>query len=283
MLFKKINRNLFFLGILILILFDLWRNGLGYYSGKKTDEIFTKSQILETIKRDPEKFRVFDMSGGFNNVLQHNKIESVSGINPIILQDYKEFIWKTGEYDNSVEGFISINEINNLSSLRLLNVKYVASKEKLDVPGLLLSASDPGYYLYKLHSFLPRAYKIPFEKVNRKGNQILFSDKDIPNQKSFLLKAIYNSNQISLIINTPSPSYLVLSEIWYPGWKAYDNGKEIPIYKANNLLRSVLLEKGKHNLVFIFDSYIIKAGTIISVFTICVCLLFIVRRKLSKS
>ena len=43
------------------------------------------------------------------------------------------------------------------------------------------------------------------------------------------------------------PGFLILSEIWYPGWKAFDNGEETKIYRANFMFRSVELLRENNN------------------------------------
>jgi uncharacterized membrane protein YfhO len=58
---------------------------------------------------------------------------------------------------------------------------------------------------------------------------------------------------------------LVLSELWYPGWRACDNGREVKIHRANYLLRSVYLEEGQHTVEFVYDPLSVKVGSWISV------------------
>jgi uncharacterized membrane protein YfhO len=55
-----------------------------------------------------------------------------------------------------------------------------------------------------------------------------------------------------------------LSEIWYPGWRAQDNGQKIPILRANAILRGVYLDAGHHTIVFEYDPWTVKAGWLVS-------------------
>ena len=64
------------------------------------------------------------------------------------------------------------------------------------------------------------------------------------------------------------PSILMLSEIWYPGWKAYDNGKEVEILKANYIFRAVPLQKGEHIIEMVMDPLSFKVGLIVSFLTL---------------
>jgi uncharacterized membrane protein YfhO len=56
----------------------------------------------------------------------------------------------------------------------------------------------------------------------------------------------------------------VLSEVWYPAWKAYDNGKEKEIYRADYTLRGIYLEKGEHKVEFVYDSASYDTGKVIT-------------------
>jgi len=55
-----------------------------------------------------------------------------------------------------------------------------------------------------------------------------------------------------------------LSEVWYPGWQASDNGKPLQIYRTWGLLRGVYLEQGMHRLTFTYRPASVQAGGIIS-------------------
>ncbi|HEY9678478.1 MAG TPA: YfhO family protein [Drouetiella sp.] len=50
--------------------------------------------------------------------------------------------------------------------------------------------------------------------------------------------------------NVTVPSALVLTDGYYPGWEAYDNGKQTPILIADGVMRAILLEPGEHKIVF---------------------------------
>ena len=58
---------------------------------------------------------------------------------------------------------------------------------------------------------------------------------------------------------------LVLSEIYYkPGWRAYVNGKETPVYQTNHILRSIYVPSGDHQIEFLYDDSSWKQTRILS-------------------
>jgi uncharacterized membrane protein YfhO len=58
-----------------------------------------------------------------------------------------------------------------------------------------------------------------------------------------------------------------LADSYYPGWKAYVDGKEKPILRANHFFRAVALSKGAHVVEFKYDPLSFTIGAWISVFT----------------
>ena len=61
-----------------------------------------------------------------------------------------------------------------------------------------------------------------------------------------------SSTNISMSIDLDRPCTLVLSNVWYPGWKAYDNNNEIIIGKFEGVLKSVNINEGNHIVEFIY-------------------------------
>jgi uncharacterized membrane protein YfhO len=63
----------------------------------------------------------------------------------------------------------------------------------------------------------------------------------------------YSPNKVILNINTPSSGILVLSDTFYPGWKAFVDLEETEIMKANTVMRAAIIPKGKHIVKFVYD------------------------------
>jgi len=73
----------------------------------------------------------------------------------------------------------------------------------------------------------------------------------------------------AIVVQTPAPAYLVLSEVWYPGWRAWVDGVEVPIYQADLAFRAVFVASaGQHTVTFRFDPILWKAGVGISLVTL---------------
>ncbi len=74
----------------------------------------------------------------------------------------------------------------------------------------------------------------------------------------------YQPNLVEIDANLKSNGYLVMSDVYYPGWKAYVDSKERPIKFANLAFRAVWIEKGKHTVKFVYQPISIKIGIFIS-------------------
>ena len=61
---------------------------------------------------------------------------------------------------------------------------------------------------------------------------------------------------------------LVLADLFYPGWTAEENGRPLPIYRANGYFRAVALPAGTHRVVFRYRPASVYAGLGLSVLAI---------------
>ena len=61
-----------------------------------------------------------------------------------------------------------------------------------------------------------------------------------------------NPNRLDLSLNSISSGWLVVSDVWYPGWYALVDGNVTPIYQANYLFRAIFLNPGEHNITFVY-------------------------------
>jgi hypothetical protein len=64
----------------------------------------------------------------------------------------------------------------------------------------------------------------------------------------------YRPNRVALQLDARSePCFLVLSDVWFPGWVCRVDGVEVPIYRANHAFRGVALPAGAKQAVFTFE------------------------------
>jgi hypothetical protein len=74
----------------------------------------------------------------------------------------------------------------------------------------------------------------------------------------------YEAERVVISANLAEEGYLVLTDAYYPGWRALADGLETPIYRANLLFRAVYLPAGQHRIEFVYDPRSFKMGAAIS-------------------
>lgn len=68
---------------------------------------------------------------------------------------------------------------------------------------------------------------------------------------SYIRLTDYKPNHLTYEYNVPEDAYAIFSEIYYDkGWKAYVDGVETPHFRANYILRGMLLPAGQHKVEF---------------------------------
>ena len=71
-------------------------------------------------------------------------------------------------------------------------------------------------------------------------------------------------NRMTMNVNSLQAGWLVVSDVWYPGWKAEIDGKPTPIFRANYLFRAVNVPSGGHTVTFTYSPGSFWIGLVIS-------------------
>ncbi len=93
---------------------------------------------------------------------------------------------------------------------------------------------------------------------------------------------LYSANRIKLDVDVNKFAFLFISDTYYPGWKAYINGRETPVMRVNHAFRGVAVEEGSHTVEFVFKPLTFKIGasvSIVSLLIVMVCMIGLRRRE----
>jgi hypothetical protein len=96
----------------------------------------------------------------------------------------------------------------------------------------------------------------------------------------------YATGAIGIDASTPRDGYLLLSEIYYPGWKAYVDGTESKIFRADWNLRAIPVKGGSHRIEVRFEPDSFRRGLWITIATLALCsagLVYSTKRRSSQS
>lgn len=197
---------------------------------------------------------------------------------------------RAGELDSfTSQGFFQDKLKPELARLLgMENVKYVLRDNLFEAPGLTLVNQHEGVYIYQNQQFLPRAYFVGQAKNFERADDLVafMMSPDFDPAKQVLLENIkdinlaetqglgtvvidkYTDRYIMISADIQDSGYLVLSDTYYPGWKAYVDGKETKIYQANYNYRAIKLNPGQRRVEFSYDPTAYKVGKNISLVTL---------------
>jgi len=272
---KIINQTILIAGIGVLAMVDLFQVNTKYLKSEtyieaaENENTFTESPIDIALKKDKSFYRVLDMRGGIQNafnggalVAYHHK--TVGGYNPAKLSIYQDLI------ENQWYKFP-----NCLPVVNMMNTKYVITgniaTDTLSNPQALGNVwfvkgieykKGPAEVMSSLSSFNPKDTAIVEEKDKNAELSGLSFDS------TATIQLVNNKNdEVNYTSNSSQKQLAVFSEVYYKlGWKAYIDNVETPIYKANYVLRSLVVPAGKHDIRFEFKPTSVNAAQKASIF-----------------
>ena len=101
-----------------------------------------------------------------------------------------------------------------------------------------------------------------------------------PTQGGLAVIERYDPEDVRVRVETPQPAVLILLDAFDKGWTAtLDGGAELPILRANALVRAVIVPAGAHAVTFRYETPLLRAGAIASFAGALLCLGLIVQRR----
>lgn len=227
----------------------------------------------ESILKDKDpNYKVLNLAGDpFNDAITSYAHKSVGGYSPAKLWIYQDLI-ENQIYNNiqnigaklqaggTMESFDSA--MMNNPVLNMLNTKYIITNDK--APALFNKyacgnawfvntiswANNANEEMKALTDFNPATTAV-IDKRFEKTVGALQPSKD---STASVKLTKYGLNEMKYESNNPKDGLAVFSEIWYPGgWKAFIDGKETPLIRANYALRSLVVPAGKHTIEMKFE------------------------------
>lgn len=273
-------------GVIIAVLFiDLY---LAYHSQTPTinqNEVLKKQSYERLFGNDRGFYRVASPLDALVGANFH--YYNVNAYTPVVLGRYFRFMHETANAPVDTKTRHTLNpqifSRNSVFSSKVLGIKYALIKNKDGFELITAEQVMPRATLVSNALFLPRL-EDHLQYIKR---------PDFDPQKQVLLEAVppenvppnpkgmeappdgnnvtitkYQPNQIELNYVSDSDTYLVLSELFYPGWQAYIDGNKVQILRADYLLRAVPLTAGRHNVVFVYRPASFLIGAAITIFTL---------------
>jgi hypothetical protein len=208
-------------------------------------------------------------------------------------QPYSDFLFFANQLDFATQ----------IKLLRTFNVKYLVAFQSLPEEGTRLIGRfvDSFSWLYKIDGTIPRAYMVNKVVVENDSKQVLRllssaafdptrevvldSEMLIPpapqlNGKAKIVQ--YENKFVTIATSADNEGVLVLADSYYPGWKAFVDGREEVIRRANLFFRAISLPAGNHTVEFRYEPGSFMIGLVVSAATLItltvVTILFTFRR-----
>ena len=266
----------------------------------------------EMVEKNIKHYRVYNMTvNTFNDASTSYHVPSIGGYHGAKLQRYQDIISFHLTNPNYVQkdlndtSLLKINPIRqffhtyqqqincpNLQVLNMLNTRYfilpigqeggmsvenpeacgaawfVENIKWVNTPDeeiLALNDFQPQHTAIINKDFAPQLQNKDFTKADQSATITL---QDSPNNNPDL--KIYKTT-------STTPQLCVFSEIYYKeGWKAYIDGKEVPILRANYVLRAVEVPAGEHTIELRCEPDALKTFNIINLIGSILIAIFVI-------
>lgn len=269
--------------LLIFVLVDLWQLDRKYVG----DHSFLSARSVNTVlptaldnmilaDTDPD-YRVFNVTvNTFNDASTSRFHKSVGGYSPIKMRRYQDII----DYH--------LSHNLNVKVLNMLNTRYFIAPDASGQPTVQRNVAalgnawfvekirwvnSPDEEIRALYDFDP-AKDAVIDTVWRSAvGQVVFPGGDSVSDNIRLVEYYPNALKYEYTASTQRPA--VFSEVYYKTWKAFVDGREVPLYRVDYILRGVTLPEGNHvlelkcrNPIKAASGPITNAGSVINVLLI---------------
>lgn len=287
---KKLSADLMVIAITVLVVVDLFRinyRGETFTDNSSIEQLFNKPDYIQAIENTSDKsiYRVLNLKkdGSIGSLNQNANylsyflmydIYGYSGIKPRAIQDYYDVLGSPA----------------NPTFWRMLNVKYIIFDKEVNSPDLQLIYAGDKSFVYLNRNALPRAFFVN-QVAKKSGSEIInmvkntqfdpayiaFTEEELTNIKApdstaFVRIEKFADELIQLDVNASGNNFLFLGDTYmtgetdykllkvHTGWKAFIDGVETKIYRANHGFRGIVVPEGNHKIEFTYlpDSFVIS-------------------------
>ncbi len=234
----------------VLILGDLWtvdKHFLNdsHFVPKKQQLITPKAADKQILADTDPDYRVLNLaSNTFNESRTSYFHKSVGGYSPAKLRRYQDII------DYYLSGRINMNVLN------MLNTRYVITQQGVQRNS---EAFGNAWFVKSV-----QWVNTPNEEIEAIGDadlqEVAFIDTcwqgkvqgalTMTHPAKIELTHYANPGNLFYESESAEDGLAVFSEVYYKTWKAFVDGKEVPVLRANYILRAIEVPAGKHTIEF---------------------------------
>ena len=82
----------------------------------------------------------------------------------------------------------------------------------------------------------------------------------------------FGNNTVLLDVEAGGPAWVTAAQCWHPAWRAYVDGVEIPIWRANHAFQAFEVPQGRHVIRIVYKDEWFRCGALIGLVCALVCL-----------
>lgn len=284
----KIKPTFLMAGLAFIIAIDLiptaWRylNAGNYRESDEYAQNFTPrpvDQQVQAMAQGDPYYRVLDVSNDvYNDATQAYFHKCIGGYSPAKMEIYQDLI----NVHMSDRGFNS--QVLNMLNARFFIVSAGQGQAQV-IPNP--AALGNGWFVSEVKQVATADEEILSMNAVKLGDTVLNKPGDFNPRQTAIVRnkfaeqlkglqpgvdssasvklAKYGLNDIHYTSSNTKEGLAVFSDIWYPyGWKAMIDGKEVPIIRANYVLRALRVPAGNHKIDFVFHPQKFYTGNTIA-------------------
>ena len=281
---RKISLTLYAI-ILLVTIIDLIRFGQKFTPFTPKQYLFPKTETIFFLQNQKGQFRIMATD---DRILPPNfstmyRLQSVDGYDPLYLRRYGELIAASERGKPNISppfGFNRIITPSNYHSkiIDLLGVRFVLSLSDLSSPTLTKVFQEGETQIYENKNGMPRAFFVKniheIRYPNRQEAIEALLDKNVDLKETAIVEfemprdmvikrepfseqsigtveiEEYFANRVVIKTENTGDGFLVLTDSFYPTWKASIDGAKTPIYRTDFNFRGIFVPKGTHTVEF---------------------------------
>lgn len=259
----------------VLMLFDLWAVDKHFLNDDhfvpKKQQLWTPSNADKQILADTDPdYRVLNLaSNTFNESRTSYYHKSIGGYSPAKLRRYQDII------DYYLSSRLNMNVLN------MLNTRYVITQQGVQYNP---DAFGNAWFVRDI-----QWVNTPNEEIEAIGNadlqRVAFVDTcwrgklsgDVTMNQPAKIELTRYANPGNIFYESESEEagLAVFSEVYYKTWRAFVDGEEVPVLRADYILRAIEVPAGKHVIEFRCKDELLVKSQIVSVISSIIVVLIL--------
>lgn len=303
----KITRNIFIVSVFAIILLDLFPVCQRYNPAFPKNSIYPEAVAINLLKRDRGIHRICGWKRcPHPNTLTAYDISEINGYSSMYPSRVRDLFYAIngGSLPSPILCVMENGKFLNRGLAKLLGIKYFYNN-----PGGEPPASIPTQEIYRKdlsiflnrdeikRAFIVRDYEVksPGEILKKMlspdfdPEKVVYLEEkpDVPGDlnenpaknletasktgdRNSVKITLYSSHRVSLDVDSSTGGFLVLTDTFYPGWKAFVDNKPAKIYRADFFARAIPVSAGIHKVVFVFKPDSLRVGLYITIVSVLI-------------